>query len=604
MNHDPQDSALPRWSRRDIGVIGLLFAGAVFLTGSLWLGGPWFISHEMLHQLVRLFEFDRAVRGGQFPVRWCDDLMAGYGYPFFNFYGPLCFAAAEVFHLIGLTLAIAWKAEITGVCWLGGVGMYGLARRRAGQLGGAVAAMLYLFAPYHAMTLYVRGNLPELTALCIWPWAFWGAEAAVRSGKRWQGPALPAGALAIGALAATHVLTMYQAAFNLVAWGLFLMYESRSARPTAPAAYEAETTTRTTSFWKPFTTPALVLAGLGLFGAAVGAFFWIPALHDIRFCPTSVLYQRTAYRDHFVYPLQLLLPSWGYGLSVPGPNDGISFQLGIALWIGVLAAARAAFGTAKGMRRLIVFVLGMVAVHLFAMMSMSAALWKLVPGAPYLQFPWRLLIPATFWASLAGGLATSRWASRADFSRFGERLIVIILLALPVALTAPYVHPLLFQEQLPQYHAAILRRIFTDTAEGEYLPVTVETVPKVPSSWRIAWVTARGQSHPVDTASGYHRFQMDVKQPGLVAAELFWFPGWHARVDGANVETLPITRYGFIGWDMPAGKHEVEIVFGETPLRQSADLISLTALVLAVVWLVAAVVRRGRKPKASVDQPS
>ena len=41
------------------------------------------------------------------------------------------------------------------------------------------------------------------------------------------------------------------------------------------------------------------------------------------------------YANHFVYLHQLFYSPWGYGLSVPGPNDGMSFALG---WSHLLLA--------------------------------------------------------------------------------------------------------------------------------------------------------------------------------------------------------------------------------------------------------------------------
>ena len=42
--------------------------------------------------------------------------------------------------------------------------------------------------------------------------------------------------------------------------------------------------------------------------------------------------------DHFPTLLQLLLPSWGSGFSVPGPDDSMSFQIGVAHVVVLIAA--------------------------------------------------------------------------------------------------------------------------------------------------------------------------------------------------------------------------------------------------------------------------
>ena len=48
------------------------------------------------------------------------------------------------------------------------------------------------------------------------------------------------------------------------------------------------------------------------------------------------------YSNHFVYLHQLFYSPWGYGFSVPGPNDGMSFALGwshlllvVVVWVWI-----------------------------------------------------------------------------------------------------------------------------------------------------------------------------------------------------------------------------------------------------------------------------
>jgi uncharacterized membrane protein len=46
-----------------------------------------------------LYEFDQAIRDGVWYPRWSPDFAFGYGYPFFNIYGPLSFYVVNVsFH--------------------------------------------------------------------------------------------------------------------------------------------------------------------------------------------------------------------------------------------------------------------------------------------------------------------------------------------------------------------------------------------------------------------------------------------------------------------------------------------------------------------------
>ena len=70
-----------------------------------------------------------------------------------------------------------------------------------------------------------------------------------------------------------------------------------------------------------------------LYGFALGlglaAFVWIPSLTMNSLVQVSTLLEGySQYTNHFVYLHQLFYSPWGYGLSVPGDQDGMSFALG------------------------------------------------------------------------------------------------------------------------------------------------------------------------------------------------------------------------------------------------------------------------------------
>jgi uncharacterized membrane protein len=68
-----------------------LFAVAPFL-----LPGYFWGANDARHHVYFLFEYDRAVQDGIWWPRWSPDFAFGYGYPFFNIYGPLSHFLAEL----------------------------------------------------------------------------------------------------------------------------------------------------------------------------------------------------------------------------------------------------------------------------------------------------------------------------------------------------------------------------------------------------------------------------------------------------------------------------------------------------------------------------
>jgi hypothetical protein len=74
-------------------------------------------------------------------------------------------------------------------------------------------------------------------------------------------------------------------------------------------------------------------------GLGLSAFAWLPALAARQYASMNRAVEGNGkYSDHFVYLHQLFYSPWGYGLSVRGPDDGMSFALG---WSQLLLAALA-----------------------------------------------------------------------------------------------------------------------------------------------------------------------------------------------------------------------------------------------------------------------
>ena len=139
----------------------------VVLLASYWsvrpLLGPahsYFPMHDDT-QVGRVVAMGRALRNGQFPVRWVSDLGYGYGYPLYNFYGPLPYYIGGLLYSLGIHGLIATKLVMMLGIVPAAVTMYILSARFYGATGAIVSSMLYVYAPYHAVDAYVRGAVGE-----------------------------------------------------------------------------------------------------------------------------------------------------------------------------------------------------------------------------------------------------------------------------------------------------------------------------------------------------------------------------------------------------------------------------------------------------------
>jgi hypothetical protein len=301
---------------------------SVFAVGPLTHPGYFWGAHDARHSVYFLVEFDRAIQDGIWYPRWMPDFNSGFGYPFFNIYPPGAFYLGEAFHLLGLDFVSAAKLVFGLGIVLSGLTMYLFARRLWGPAGGLVSAVAYMYVPYRLVDVYVRGAQAESLIFAAFPLALWAFDDLCRA-PRWRGAALAA--LSVAALMFCH----FPLGLFFVAVLGFYVLARNGPRPGG----------RSLSVWlRPY---ALALAAVAL-GLCLSAVLLAPAVLEYAAVRTDQwaggYYD---YRDHFVEAFQLLAPGWGFGASVPGPDDAMSFQLGAA---PLVLAVLAVFGRGLGRR--------------------------------------------------------------------------------------------------------------------------------------------------------------------------------------------------------------------------------------------------------------
>lgn len=350
---------------------------------SFWAVKSFFVSGFFpMHddtQVARVFEMWKVLQNGIFPVRSVPDLGYGYGYPIFNFYAPLAYYIGAGLMFLGLDVLVATKLMMALGVISAGIFIYLLAREFFGELGGMVSGLFYLYAPYHAVDIYVRGDVAEFWSYAFIPLAFLGIY------KK----NILIGSVGFAAIILSHNLT----AMMIVPFLLFVILLN---------CYIAFKNKK--SFI--FNHSSLIL----VFGLAISAFYWIPALLEIR--NTNVFSQiggGADFRDHFVCIGQLWNSAWGFGGSIPGCIDGLSFKLGklnilsVFMVIVILIYLKFKYKYFNNTYYLSIFAIVGFLISVFLMLDMSKFVWEAVPAMAFFQYPWRFLLLASFFSSLLAG---------------------------------------------------------------------------------------------------------------------------------------------------------------------------------------------------------
>ncbi|MBI2822940.1 MAG: hypothetical protein HYX74_12020 [Acidobacteria bacterium] len=529
--------------------------GLALLCLPLWL--PLFTAeqlggHDTFLYMWRLVEFHENIRHGILLPRWAPDLSSGFGQPLFLFNPPLFYYLAEVWHLAGLGFMAAVNMACVTLIAGSAVAMFLLGAFYFGRAGGILAAAAYLYAPYFLVDLYVRQALAEFTAFPFYPLALYGLAGYARQGhKRF----LLAGAAGYAGVLLAHNPAALLFSPLVAAFGLFNGWRARSWRVLQGQA-------------------ATVLLGLG-----AAAFVWLPILAERHWVNVDRLLENyLRYANHFVYPRQFFLSPWGYGLSLPGPADGMSFTLGwshLILLLVVAVWARKAPGRVDG--RWLGFFFCAAVVLCLLMTSYSDWIWSRLPLLQYVEFPWRLLAPATVCVALLVAPLAALLEPMAIRRRkwLAGALALLILPNLSHA-QPPEVHPIDPSQWAPEQMA---RRGIRVTTVEEYEPVWVKRrAPFRTDPLRVL----SGDAELLDlTRSPVHwEAKVSARLDSLAELALAYFPGWSVSIDGREVPVEIAGESGLIRFAIPAGGEQVIVHFGSTWPRRIGGAISLLSILV------------------------
>ncbi len=492
-----------------------------------------------------------------------------------------------MFHLLGLGVVASLKGAIVIIVLLAAVTMFLLARHLFGAPAALVAAVAYTYVPYHMLDLYVRKAFSELTVFAFLPALLLTFHNLRVRGSRWD---LIAAALSLAAISTSHTISAMLGPPLLGAYCLFLSLSTSGAG-------------RWKWLWKAAVSVVI--------GYAVAGFFLLPAVlerNDVNLHIYTAAYVN--YERHFVDPRQLLWWPWGFGLSLDGLRDQMSFRLG-ALQIAGLVLAGLGFSRMRRRSRHaadhVAFFLALTAVALFMTTPASSAVWELLPPLKFVQFPWRFLTLTTLTTGLLCGAAfASRLPPAGPEGGPARRKAWLSALACSTAFPVaaglggtfgvhlripldrmgfeerPYIK--LVDRGPDAAPRALDRHLVKEHTLGwfDHLPAGVTSRDAGRADLDRPRVQVESGSATIGSISSRSwevRFDAEVHTETRIRVNSYRFPGWTVRVDGSTVPLLEVPgQRRVIFFDLEPGRRSVRVFLERTPARLAGDLLTLLGL--------------------------
>jgi hypothetical protein len=216
-----------------------------------------------------------------------------------------------------------------------------------------------------------------------------------------------------------------------------------------------------------------------------------------------------------------------------------------------------------------------------------------------MQFPWRFQVLAGIGIAFLLGVG-AKWIADAvaRFNASGAVYAVssIALIALGVANLPVRTFPLT-DAQVNLLHSSDSDYVVAQMGWGwtqEFVPATVQDTnsiyaPVVKPSMPVSDpARAVPTIQIVEDGLLSESLRVTTPQPLDLSLHTFYFPGWQAYIDGAPARTFPRGSLGLASVTVPPGDHTVSLRFQDTPLRTTANLISLLTALGVFAWLVIA----------------
>jgi hypothetical protein len=465
----------------------------------------------------------------------------GYGEPVFNYYTQLPYLIGQVFTMLGFSILSSIKITYALSLILSGLSMYFLARLFWGRLGGIVSSLFYVYAPYRAVDVWVRGALPESLAFVFFPLLIYSLE---KKRQLWF-------SILLSGLLLTHNLSFV----------MFLPF---------------------LGFWWLWRSRDLKFIKAGIVSGLLSAFYVVPIFfesHLVTLASTTSDY--FLFPHHFTSLFQLFISNfWGYGGSIWGPNDTLSFSVGYLHWLVPLILLPIAFIKRNSQRITLAVIATLALAALFLTHGKSNFIWQVITPLSYVQFPWRFLgIASLFLSLLCGSLGL--------ISKSPLKIILIVVAM--VILNFKYFTPDIWRPLSDaDYFSSILWDEQRASSLSDYWPRASGPLPTTfaPSSPQV--ITGIASAQLISKTAHKQVFSISTQTEfSELVFPIAYFPDWIAFLDGNPLTLDTSTAHNLITLKVPRGNHTISLFFKDTMPRVVGNIISL----LVILYLF---IRRNR----------
>ncbi len=494
-------------------------------------------------------QFTHGLRDGNFPVRWGDGF-ARYGMPIPMVSQQLTAYIGASLNLIFDSVQLSYRLVFFIGAWLSAFHMYYFLRRHTTIYPSLFGTFLFNFAPYRIVNIYIRGALPEFFASVCVLLALIGLHDIFYAQKSQRVRGYLLWVVGIAGLILTHPFVLIIASPLIGGYGLYCLLRMKKTDQVKTCMY------------------------LGIGGgiaSLLSAYYVLPLLKDIHYFNYALA--DTHYVAHQFLTVQSYIQEvWKfYGPDVA--TRGNILQGGLVEGMIMLGGIVMSIVTYRRTRKLtLVHIATIISViYFFSTLAITEPLY-LHTFLGNIQHPWRMLSGWIISIPILSALVFDKLPHRFQYVFLIVGMIVIAWLRFPQLYTKNTIRV----DEKSYYvthentHGLIMNTVWMgDARDYPYKPHKGEIIE------------GKGNIRSRHESNTHRVYEVEAQTPLRMVDYTFYFPGWHATVDGTEVPIQfqdPSYR-GIITYMVPEGTHEVTVVFENTLIRTLANSMSIVGLI-------------------------
>lgn len=508
-------------------------------------------------------QFAQALGQGQFPVTWLNNF-ANYGLPvgLFSHQIPIYLGAIFVFLTHNAVLSASLVTG-TGVI-VANLLLYRFLRIYISEWSAFSAVLLFSVAPFRILDIYIRGAIPEVFSACLLPFILLSMYLLFKERKL---AAFFLLVLGFAGLLLTHPMMLVIFSFLIFPYFIFLLYDLY--RTVDNHKIKAK---------RIVARIMLFLSSLVL-GLGLGSYYLFPLFLEKKYfyfgsggnmLTDSFLGTASFFSARWYYFYQNDIFTRGHVVQFGLPETLIVI-LGIVVFVFYVLRRKQA---KNKYFLLLVIISGLLSI--FFTLKVSSILYQIIPFLSDIQFPWRMLSVAVFIPPIIIGVIM-------DNSRF-RWLFVCLIIGIFV-----FRMPQLYGKNYTSYPESFYQSNMTNLYSVNMNTIwTGKTEDYPPKKTQAKIISGQGKI-VVQQISGTKRiYDLQNNTPTRLVDYTFYFPGWNVYIDGkpTPIQFQDPSFRGVITYNVPEGRHTVQVIFQDTVVRRLAKLLSLGVGILFILLFI------------------